>query len=566
MTSRAQRRPRSALLTTVAVAVGVSLTGPTTYAAPAPPPTAEPTPSPETRAAGGVRSVPLPAGGDPELRTLPARATEPFSLLGLTWDDPGAALDGTVEVRTRDSRTGAWSAWQALEAGVRAPDPVPERAGTALRGGTAPLWTGPADGVQLRARGDALPRGLRLELVDPGQAGGGRDVAGAPPSAPGSPPSADARIRAAVPRPAVVSRSGWGADESLVKEPPKYNRTTKAVFVHHTAGTNNYTCAQSPSIIRAIFRYHVVSQGWNDIGYQFLVDKCGKIFEGRAGGIDRPVQGAHTLGLNVDTSSVSVLGNYMTATSSAAARRAVAWVAAWKLGLYKQDPSGSVTLTVSTDNGKYRAGQRVSLRRISGHRDGSATDCPGDRLYANLPEIRALATAMAAGLTPGSIPWISGLSGLQVTTGDFNGDGYEDAALSFRTPLGDLPLFIMNGTANGFDTAFPTTLFGAGGQALAAGDLNGDGYADLAALTGRGIATFHGSANGLTTTGAPVLDGRWAAAAGEPASASAAAAFAARDTDGDGYDELLSGGVVVAKGGADGAVAVVDAAAKAPAN
>ncbi|MFD5425025.1 N-acetylmuramoyl-L-alanine amidase [Streptomyces sp. NPDC127084] len=561
MTSRAQKRSHRTALAAVAVAVGMSLVGPATYAAPVSPPAHEPAPSPSpgARAAGDVRSVRVPVGEDPALRTLPARTTEPFSLLGLTWDDPGAALDGTVEVRTRDSRTGAWSAWQTLEAGLRAPEPGPERAGAALRGGTAPLWTGPADGVQLRARGDALPHGLRLELVDPGPEDGGRAAAGPPPSAP--PPTAgsrDARVQAAVPRPAVVSRSGWGADESLVKEPPKYNTTTKAVFVHHTAGTNNYTCAQSPSIIRAIFRYHVVGQGWNDIGYHFLVDKCGKVFEGRAGGIDRPVQGAHTLGLNVDTSGVSVLGDYMTATTSTAARRAVAWVAAWKLGLYKQDPSGSVTLTVSTDNGKYRAGQRVSLRRISGHRDGSATDCPGDKLYANLPEIRALATAMAAGLTPQPL---TGLSGIQVTTGDFNGDGYEDAALSFRTPLGDIPLFILNGTESGYDTAFPATLFGAGGQALAAGDLNGDGYADLAALTGRGIATFHGSATGLTTTGATVLDGRWAAAA---ATTGTAMAFAARDTDGDGYAELLANGVVVAKGGTGGAVAL--AAAKVPAS
>ncbi|MFC5799664.1 N-acetylmuramoyl-L-alanine amidase [Streptomyces formicae] len=512
-----------------------------------------------------MHTVPVPAGDDPTERAIPARTTQPFSMIGLTWDDPYAELGGTAEVRTRDSRTRTWSDWQALDADVRAPESGPERAGTTMRGGTSPLWTGPSDGIQLRATGDALPDGLRVDLVDPE---GAEDVR----------LPASTRAEAPAGAPAMTMRAGWGADESMVLDPPRYNRTTKAVFVHHTAGSNAYTCAESASVVRGIFTYHVKSQGWNDIGYHFLVDKCGKIFEGRAGGIDKPVQGAHTAGFNTDTSSVSVLGDYMTATTVPAVRQAVATVAAWKLGLYGLDPAGSVRLTAAADNGKFEAGETATLKRISGHRDGSATDCPGDHLYADLPKIRALASASASGLVPdGSDAGAEADTGADTdtdtdtdmdtdtepdsgtgwdeepatdapaadaATGDFDADGYEDAAVTYRTAAGDAPLVLLRGTKRGPATATPAVLHGAGGRAVAAGDLNGDGYDDLAVWTGSGIATFHGSPAGLTTSGAPTVEGL----------RSLGPSFAARDTDGDGDAELVAGGVVVADGSPDGIV------------
>jgi uncharacterized protein with LGFP repeats len=226
-----------------------------------------------------------------------------------------------------------------------------------------------------------LPDGLRVELVEPG--GTGATVA-------------SAAVNTA-PQPAVVPRAGWNADESLVKDPPTYTTDTKVVFAHHTAGTNDYTCDQSPDIIRAIFLYHVQSQGWNDIGYHFLVDKCGTVFEGRAGGIDKPVLGAQTYGFNTDTSGIAVLGNYNDAISTPSVQEAVAAVAAWKLGLYGNDAAGTVVLTAAADNGKYTKGQKVTLNRISGHRDGYPTECPGTNLYADLPAIRTLASAAQTG-------------------------------------------------------------------------------------------------------------------------------------------------------------------------
>ncbi|MFJ8714770.1 peptidoglycan recognition protein [Streptomyces violaceus] len=348
----------------------------------------------------GVYTVRVP-DGDPHKRSLAPRTTEPFSLVGVTWADPDAALDGTAYVRTRSRESGEWSAWRALDTDVRTPESGPDHDHSGVRGGTQPLWTGPSDGVQVRVSGGRLPRGLRVELVDPD---GGSDAAHTSVVEPGVPePGGAVEPAPGAPlagRPTVTSRSAWGADESLVKDPPTYTTGTQAMFVHHTAGTNDYTCAQSASVVRGVFLYHVQSNGWNDIGYHFLVDKCGTVFEGRAGGIDKPVLGAHTYGFNTATSSVSVLGDYSTATTNAAVRASVAKVAAWKLGLYGLDPAGTVVLTSGADNGKYQAGRKVTLNRISGHRDGSPTECPGQNLYDDLPEIRSLAAQAGTLVAP----------------------------------------------------------------------------------------------------------------------------------------------------------------------
>ncbi|MFJ4976024.1 peptidoglycan recognition protein [Streptomyces coeruleorubidus] len=354
----------------------------------------------------GVHTVRVP-DGDPHERSLAPRTTEPFSMIGVTWDDPDAALDGTAQVRTRSRESGEWSAWRALDTDVRTPETGPDRLRAGVRGGTQPLWTGPSDGVQVRVSGARLPEGLRVELVDPD---GGSDAVHTTVVEPGvaEPGVAEPAAGPNAERPAVTSRSDWGADESLVKDPPTYTTDTQAMFVHHTAGTNDYTCAESASVVRGVFLYHVRSNGWNDIGYHFLVDKCGTLFEGRAGDIDKPVLGAHTYGFNAGTSSISVLGDYNKTTANTAVRESVAKVAAWKLGLYGIDPTGTVVLTAGADNGKYKAGQKATLPRISGHRDGYPTECPGQHLYDDLPEIRTLAGKAAKPEEPAPDPTAPG--------------------------------------------------------------------------------------------------------------------------------------------------------------
>ncbi|MGW0789128.1 peptidoglycan recognition protein family protein [Streptomyces sp. NPDC002911] len=189
------------------------------------------------------------------------------------------------------------------------------------------------------------------------------------------------------PRPGIVTRKGWGADENLRERNFAYTSTVKAAFVHHSATGNNYTCAQAPSVLRSIYRYHVKSSGWRDFGYNFAVDKCGRIYEGRAGGVSKAVLGAHTLGFNTNSMGIAVLGTYSSKNPPAAAVTAVAGLTAWKLGLFGRNPKGKVTL-ISGGSGKYKKGAKATLNVISGHRDGFATECPGIRLYKKLGTAR----------------------------------------------------------------------------------------------------------------------------------------------------------------------------------
>ncbi|MFF9077637.1 peptidoglycan recognition protein [Streptomyces sp. NPDC014872] len=189
------------------------------------------------------------------------------------------------------------------------------------------------------------------------------------------------------PRPRIITRKGWGADEKLRERAFVYTKTVKAAFIHHSATGNSYTCSQAPAVLRGIYRYHVKSNGWRDFGYNFAVDKCGNIYEGRAGGVTKAVLGAHTLGFNSNSMGIAVLGTFSNANPSAAAVNAVAKLTAWKLGLFGADPSGRTTL-VSGGGNKFKKGKKVRLDVISGHRDGFATECPGARLYKKLGSAR----------------------------------------------------------------------------------------------------------------------------------------------------------------------------------
>lgn len=211
-----------------------------------------------------------------------------------------------------------------------------------------------------------------------------------------------------MPRPPIVSRAAWGANEKLNDEAPEYTTSVKAVFVHHTAQTNDYSCADSPAIMRSLHAFHVQSNGWKDLGYNFIVDKCGTIFEGRKGGVDKPVFGAHTYGFNRETAGIAVIGMYTDTKAATAATTAVARLAAWKLGQYKGDPAGKTTLVAGATQKSgtgiaYTAGVTYTFNQISGHRDGFNTECPGTALYGQLGAIRTAAAGPVTGLAVSSV-------------------------------------------------------------------------------------------------------------------------------------------------------------------
>ena len=313
---------------------------------------------------GGIVSREIPvAQADGARRLLPARpAPVAFEMVGLHWRG-----SGDVWFRTARER-GAWSAWrharpESEDQPDRASPEADREAGWKLGN---PYWTGPSRFVQYRLAGRvARLRAFFLQIE-----------AAEPPRV----------LAARAGGPSIVRRSEWGANESIVRGTPVYADRVRLSVVHHTAGTNRYSRAEAAGIVRGIQRYHVQGNGWNDIGYNFLVDKYGRIYEGRAGGITRNVIGAHAQGFNTGSVGVAVLGTYGSTRISSAARSAVQRLLAWRLDVAHVDPVSRLTFA-SYGNPRFDAGTKVRLRAVSGHRDSGYTSCPGSNLYGDLDAI-----------------------------------------------------------------------------------------------------------------------------------------------------------------------------------
>ena len=277
-------------------------------------------------------------------------------------------------------RGGSWSRWVPLHAGG---DHRPDT-GTGLHA-SDPVWAGGADELELRCRGPR-PRDATVELVSVPRTArrrGARAVAAArAQAAQGGPPP-------------LITRDQWGADQYPPRSAPSYGEV-QLCFVHHTVNANDYTPEESPSIVLAILKYHRNTNGWNDIGYNFLVDRYGQVFEGRAGGIDQAVTGAQAQGWNRVSTGVANIGTHEEVPQTPEAMEALARLIAWKLPLHGVPVEGQVTVVSGGgDSNRYPAGTAVAFERISGHRDGCATACPGAALYTQLPELRRRAAELA---------------------------------------------------------------------------------------------------------------------------------------------------------------------------
>jgi hypothetical protein len=303
--------------------------------------------APATALAGGptmvVRNVPLHAE-----RAL-ASSTPRFNMVGVHWRG-----NGTVWFQTLGKR---WGAWRQFD--------DDDRIQSGWHLGSLE-WTPGARNIRFRTRG--IVTRLRAYYVD-------------------SPtePTSTRRLQIAN-SPLIISRFGWQADESIRRAAPQYSDGIHYAVVHHTAGSNNYTKAQSAAIVRGIEVYHVKGNGWNDIGYNFLVDKYGQVFEGRYGGVDKAVIGAHAQGFNTGSVGVAMIGSFGSAKPPAAAIASLEELLAWKLDVAHIDPLSTLTWK-SGGNPRFANGIPVFLRAISGHRDTGFTDCPGNALYALLPQI-----------------------------------------------------------------------------------------------------------------------------------------------------------------------------------
>ncbi|HYM58550.1 MAG TPA: N-acetylmuramoyl-L-alanine amidase [Solirubrobacteraceae bacterium] len=299
------------------------------------------------------------------------RAPRRFDLMGLRWAH-GSRLEAHVRVRRRG---GDWSRWIALHA---AGDHRPDSA--AAPPGTEPAWTGTADLFQLRLRGPS--RGLRARFVRAQPtARTARALTGRL--------RRRARARTTqVSPPRIITRTEWGGDTVPPRSDPRFGQVQLA-FVHHTVTAHDYAPEESAGIVLGICRYHRDSNRWNDIGYNFLVDKYGQVFEGRAGGLGLAVVGAQAQGYNSNSTGIACLGTFSAVAQSEPGMDALARLIGWKLSVHGVPTQGTVVVaSAGGPSNRYPTGAPVTLERISGHRDGDQTSCPGDVLYGQLADLR----------------------------------------------------------------------------------------------------------------------------------------------------------------------------------
>ena len=180
----------------------------------------------------------------------------------------------------------------------------------------------------------------------------------------------------------VRSRTDWGCPDGQGSRWTPSLTTVTHEIVHHTAGSNTLTDWESE--IRNIWYFHTVTRGWGDVGYNFLIDPNGVVYEGRAGGLG--AIGAHFSCRNSNTVGVSLLGDFTSVAPTQAALASLDAVLEELARRHALDPSAT----------KVHAPTTLQLHTVSGHRDAnggtgscSTTSCPGDVLYRLLPSIRA---------------------------------------------------------------------------------------------------------------------------------------------------------------------------------
>jgi hypothetical protein len=318
-------------------------------------------------------------------RSLPLRSVRnaptgiDTELVGFDWD---RSSQGEIQVRALTS-TG-WSAWQ-----TEASDPAvsPDLGSKEFRGRSSagPVWLG----HDIRRVQFQVTKGNLVDLRM-------HAIYSAPTAIAAPPAGMTASVSAGVAQPGIISRAQWGADESYRRFAPgcdgsvDYADNVHFLVVHHTVTGNSYGPGDSAATIRGIYYFHTHTNLWCDIGYNFIIDQYGQIFEGRYGGITQPVIGAHAGAFNTGSSGIALLGTFTSTAPSAAMFSALRRLAGWEATIHGINPSGVVTVRAgSFDEARWPAGTHVTIPTVIGHRDVDFTDCPGNGAYAELPALRA---------------------------------------------------------------------------------------------------------------------------------------------------------------------------------
>ncbi|MBW3658037.1 MAG: N-acetylmuramoyl-L-alanine amidase [Actinobacteria bacterium] len=332
---------------TVALAMAMLLVLPTVHAAGEPPSTAV-----------SERVVPLP-GDD-----VPVRL-QVEDLVSITADL------STEHVEVRWETSDGWSDWLHFSvSGDHAPDAGTREERTFHPGISEPVWTGEVDAVELRAH-EAVD--VTVELVTMTGGLGYRADATPPASA-----------EAFGVWPPIVPRTAWDPNGDC--EPtssPDVSPTAERIFVHHTAIFPDYPPEAGDDVVRAVCLGHVKNRGFSDVGYNFLIDRYGVIYQGREGGILRAVDGAHAQGFNSGSVGIALVGDFHANGVPAEAARALDTLATWLADLHDIDPLGRGHATsTGGDSTRFPEGFVVDLPNVLGHRDtGRNTACPGDHLF-----------------------------------------------------------------------------------------------------------------------------------------------------------------------------------------
>ena len=459
-----------------------------------------------------------------------------YATVGVTWKAGTQLAEDQISVQVRTRTGDTWSGWTtAAYHDEHGPDPDSAEA-RRVRPGTDAVVIGDVDEVQMKAETATgrAPADLELAVVDPGAGAMAKepaaidtgDLPSATPSAdvPGAggedsgEDSGDAALMAmrVTAKPTIYSRAQWGANEALRDKSSLRYGTIRTGFIHHTVNANNYTRDQVPALIRGIYAYHTQSRGWSDIGYNFLVDRFGRIWEGRYGGVDRPVVGAHTLGYNEYSFAMSAIGNFDIAQPPQAVLDAYARLFAWKLSLSN----------IRADATRLWVKDRY-LYAINGHRDVGKTACPGRYLYAKIPSIRVAAQAIQNGAQaptdPAAMPVLAAPAGVPAPTTppaaataqpalrfpvrtSLTGSAWPD--LVGKLPSGAISVISTEGILGFRPRAVSTGPWARMSRIAAVGDVTGDGRGDVLARkrsTGvarvyRGDGAGHVSSTGIAPT------------------------------------------------------------------